>query len=96
MDIRAAEQQLKERKGIRHEKAKKPRVEKNTVGKRQKVKRVGQRKFIPQKGFNAGKSDFLDMCAAINQYRIVCKPGVYRFRSFEEAEEWLRTRQRKR
>lgn len=35
------------------------------------MKRVGQRKVIPQKGFNAGNSGFLDMCAAINQYRIV-------------------------
>jgi hypothetical protein len=60
------------------------------------MKRVGQRKVIPQKGFKAEKSGFLDMRAAINQYRIVCKPGVYRFRSFEEAEEWPRTRERKR
>lgn len=52
------------------------------------MKVIGRHRVQYQKGFTAQLNDFLELCAIFRASTRYIPRGVYRFKSFEEANEW--------
>ena len=60
---------------------------KRFIGEKQEMKTIGRGRK-PKKGFTEELNQFFQLIVAFRKDNIFIPKGVFRFRSFEEAEKW--------
>lgn len=61
-----------------------------------KEKRVGKRKsneefILPDSKINSEADEWLNTVGRLRCTKKVCKKGIYKFKTFEEADQWMET-----